>query len=848
MYVFGNTIMSLQAVPIIGYDNRGGLHTNKKPAWIPDQAFQRLENGYAWRDRIKQREGIKLVGRLERIFTAASLGNSVAVSWTFNIYSTLIPAITGEPNAEINPGSVEITVGAIVFTDQGDGTLTSVTVGNSGRINYVSGDVTLTHTAVVAAATIDFGYYPSFPAMGISLREIANINDEQTIFFDTKYAYIWNGSSFQEFISGTTWAGTNSDFFWTTNYRGTNPQDRLFFATNFVNDASNPIRYTDGATWTSFSPAIDSTNFLFQARILIPYFGRLIALDTYEGATVGSAVNIYNRCRFSQVGNPIQSDAWRSDIFGKGGFLDAPTNEEIVGCTFLNNTLIVFFERTTWQLRYVGEYGLPFIWERVSSDLGSESTFSPVLFSQNVLAIGDKAIISADSNSLSRIDLDIPDQIFSFQNVENGVKRVHGIRNYQKELVYWCYADASTQAAPGVNTIFPNKVLVYNYRNNTWAIFRDSVTCFGTLQLSTNITWDSQVVYWDDENVTWDDTDTQAKFPDIVSGNQQGYIHFYAYTGSQGTGFPTIDQESLSIRAISVSSNVVSLTIENHNLANGEIILLTGLKFINSATFVPVSTDLNNNIYRVEVVDVDTINISKWDFVGKNYYYNFSFTPDLATSTYVGGGNVILYPKPNIQTKDFNPYQTQGLQSRLSYLDFQADVTVTKVGFITGATRANPCVITSASHGLITGQKIIISGVQGMTQLNGTTIYTVTVISSNSFSINIDSLNFSSYVSDGSWTQVIGDLSIEIFLNSSPALSGNLLINNTVLSTTNPAPFYGPVSQYLWQRFYANCTGQYMNFLLTYDDDLMNSLITHQKLLTLNAMILWLKPGSRNVF
>ena len=185
------------------------------------------------------------------------------------------------------------------------------------------------------------------------------MNQQQTIWFDTTYAYIWSGTQFQEFIPGTTWASTDSDFFWGFNYRGTNPQDRLFFVTNFVNTASNPIRYTDGVTWTTFVPLISATQTLFQARIIIAYYGRLLALNTWEGSTAGgagAAVNIYNRCRFSQLGNPVdQTNAWRTDVFGRGGFLDAPVNEQITGATFIKNTLVVDFENTTWQLRYVGD-------------------------------------------------------------------------------------------------------------------------------------------------------------------------------------------------------------------------------------------------------------------------------------------------------------------------------------------------------------------------------------------------------------------------------------------------------------------------------------------------------------
>lgn len=850
--------MSLQPITVLGFDQQGGLQKKNKAFLNPDTAFDQLQNAYAWRNQVKKREGLRLLGRLERLLSAQSLGmtaagppNTVTIA---DIFVTL--GITGE-NPTLEPGTLVITVGApdtATFTDQGDGTfvVTGAGVAAGSFVNYVTGQVILQFTALVggSAITAALGYYPGLPVMGIPLREIAAINDEQTIWFDTKYAYIWNGTSFQEFIAGTTWNGTDSDFFWSTNYRGVNPQDRLFFTTNFVNTVANPMRYTDGTTWTTFAPAVDGTNFLFQARILIPYFGRLLAFNVWEGATVAGSVNIFNRCRFSQIGSPVAADAWRSDQFGKGGFLDAPTNEQIISVIFLNNTLIVFFERTTWQLRYVGEYGLPFIWERIASDLGSESTFSPILFNDNVLAVGDRAIIGANSNLVDRIDLDIPDQIFYFQNTNNGVKRVHGIRNYQKELVYWCYADSTTQAGPSDDTIFPNRVLLYNYRNRTWAIFRDNVTAFGTFQSSMDVTWDSQTVFWDDESTTWDDFDTQTRFPLIVSGNQQGYVHYYQYTGPQGFGIIPIDEQpSLYIDDVTFASNLLTLTIPNHNLSTGELIFITGLMFANNTTHLPAATNLNDLIYRVTVATPNTVDLARWDFATDGYYTNFTFTPSLTTNSYIGGGQAALLQNIQVATKDFNPYQGQGTQMKLSYVDFQMDVPDQRdPGFITGATQADPCVITSAAHGLYTGQMVTIRAVNGMTQLNTSAYYRVVVINANSFSIGIDSTDFSTYTSGGRWDLLSAGMSVQLFLNSSPGIFGNLIVGNRELKNTRTAPFYGPASQYAWYRFYATCAGQYIRFFMTFDDILMNTLTTHQQGWVLNALNIWARPGGKIVF
>jgi len=53
---------------------------------------------------------------------------------------------------------------------------------------------------------------------------------------------------------------------------------------------------------------------------------------------------------------------------------------------------------------------------------------------------------------------------------------------------------------------------------------------------------------------------------------------------------------------------------------------------------------------------------------------------------------------------------------------------------ITGATKANPCVITVASHGLSNGDHVYITGVGGMTDLNGN-YYTVDDVTTNTFTL-----------------------------------------------------------------------------------------------------------------
>lgn len=596
---------------------------------------------------------------------AAAFGAYVS-GGTF-ISSELLTAT--EPNAQIEPGSFQLTLnGGRVLVDNGNGLLT-YNGANFGVINYQTGVIQITtDLGASLATTLTYNYFPGLPVMGIESRELATINFEQTIFFDTRYAYTFDGTNFND-IAGVAWSGTDSDFFWTTNYQGADSSIRTFFVTNDFDDLGSPMRYTqDAVTFTTFQPKLINAGapYLLEALILIPYYGRLVALNTIEGTTLGDPANknYFNRARFSQQGNPLQSDAWITDVFGKGGFADAPTSEQIVSATLFKNTLIVRFERSTWQLRYMGEYGSPFLFERISSDFGSESTFSSVLFDNGDLTVGDRAITVSTSNSVARVDEAIPDLVFSMLNKLAGPERVHGIRDFRRELVFWCYNDATISSA---TQYFPNTVLVYNYKNQSFAQFRDNITVFGNLQPATSTTWDSTNVYWEDEDITWDTVSSIAEFNKITAGNAAGYVHYY--------GYQTPDDAQNFITAIDLTTTPIKITVPNHNILDEETVYLSGLMFTdtNLSTAVSLTTNLNDKIYLAKYIDDNNLSLFKWDFTQNIYISNFSFTP-VTTAYYVGGGQMALFPKLDVMTKDFNPFSKDGNQIKISYVDFLMDV------------------------------------------------------------------------------------------------------------------------------------------------------------------------------
>ncbi len=114
-------------------------------------------------------------------------------------------------------------------------------------------------------------------------------------------------------------------------------------------------------------------------------------------------------------------------------------------------------------------------------------------------------------------------------------------------------------------------------------------------------------------------------------------------------------------------------------------------------------------------------------------------------------------------------------------------------GAITGATQANPCVITSVDHGLVTGLQVTITGVVGMTQLNNIT-YTITVLTVNTFSLDgIDSTGFTAYVSGGIWSAQ----GYFATLQNTPVIRSTLnnpMVQTLTQSTTPQLPTPTPLS------------------------------------------------------
>jgi len=604
-----------------------GQQNNIEPFFLPEEAYFELEEAYVWRGRVRKRFGYSLLGSNDlNSRLRINIGTTAAV--TGNFPSTVVPGII------FKIGQV-FSIGTTVFTVNALGTpATLLTTGvATGTFDTTTGAVIITGNTENPSTAIFF--YPAEAVMGLRTRETSTINAEDVIAFDTQFSYIRSGGGWVR-LGSALWSGSDSSFFWTTNYRGANPYETFFYAVN--NTAADNIKYIPegSSTWTNFRPQFNSagTNrFLETCRVLLPFKDRLVAFNTIEDEN-GTDRKYQNRCRFSQNGDPTNATtSWIDDTTGRGGFIDAPTQEKIITAESIKDRLIVYFERSTWELVYTGNTALPFRWQQINNELGSESTFSVIGFDTSVIGIGNVGVHTCNGVNVTRIDEKIPDEVFKIHNGNSGPERVYGIRDYFNETVYWAFPDASNDPT------FPTRILFYNYRNNTWAIFNDSFTCFGYFQKTSDLTWDTvpdTYPTWDEWNNPWGSPLFQSAFRDIIAGNQEGFV----FTINNG-----LSSNSQSLYITDMDAATERLTVIDHNLKVEDYVLVEEAAGI---------TALNDTVFQVqEVIDSDTIVLDT-----------------TFTGTYTGAGKLSRISNIKILSKQFNPGTPIGQQFRVPYVDF----------------------------------------------------------------------------------------------------------------------------------------------------------------------------------
>lgn len=666
-----------------------GLQTDVKPWLISDSAFAKMQNAYLYYGIIRKR-----FGGLYMNPSVDPLYAQLYSRFGMNEDDTPIPMMTDAAGnfagTVIGPGAIgqifgvgTQLLGHEIFTvvSNAAGLQPMLATGaGAGTFDVATGVVAINGS--IANAPVY--WYPALPVMGLPTY-IKSANDEEELLgMDTEFLYI-----FEDRGNGRRWelvdpivqiiplfTGSNSDFFWTANFRGALAQDYILFMTNNVDQ----IIIWNGTNLIIFSPKYTNNplDIIISASLIASFKNRLILLNTLESQGGGPGIRFANRIRYSQFGNPLDVNFFNteSNVQGGASFIDMPTSQTIVSVSSLKDRLIIFCEESTWELVFTNNVAAPFLVQRINNELGVESTFSTVLFDKATLGIGMTGIHACNGTNVERIDEKIRQTIFQINNDNDGPDRVYGIRDYANELVYWTYPDEEN------NPTFPTRVLVYNYRKGSWAINDDSITAFGNFLIPQDLQWAQVQVQWQQANFAWNNANQQARFRSIIAGNQEGFTFVVSTDISRNAAVLSITQ------IFFVVANSPVLEIIDHNLSAGQFIYIENVFGTNIA-------DFNNTIFQVvAVIDKDNIRISRLDTVGQ---------------TYDGGGVVTRVSRIDILTKQYNFFQQDGRNAYIPKVDFNVSRTANgqiAIDYFT-STASQSLVASGAVTGTLLGTSVL---------------------------------------------------------------------------------------------------------------------------------------------
>ncbi len=511
------------------------------------------------------------------------------------------------------------------------------------------------------------------------------------------------------------------------------------------------------------------------------------------------------------VDQTATANAYWSDLTGYGGFASPAVDEPINTVSINEDALILGSTNNQIRMIYSQNDIVPFEFYTINSEFGSSSTFSAINLDDGVISRGDKGYVMTSQSQCQRIDLDIPDLVFECSLVNNGKERITGQRDFINEWMYFSYPGNETAFKfPNVTLqlnyrdkswgVFNECFTTYGQFHKTTGYTWDTIgDIFNT---------------WNSWNEPWDAGSTTILQPMVIAGNAQGFVVIRDEGTAEAYSLQIKGISTNTITSPNHGLNDNDYIMIHKCLGtvdaqvNGKIF---SVSVIDTDTFTlnpPITSATylgNGTIKRLYIPFIQTKQFPlSWSIGRKTrlgvQQYLFSTTPegkvqlliflsqnadsaynDIATiplHQFIDSGmiyNTTLYTCPESSNIGLTPFNSNlqmptaiqqaqiwhrvntsligdTVQVGITLSDEQMrEISATDLQYtITGATKAYPCVLTTAAP-LSADQLVQISDVAGMTELNGNT-YSVISSSATTLTIDVDSSAFTTYVSGGTVT------------------------------------------------------------------------------------------------
>lgn len=421
---------------------------------------------------------------------------------------------------------------------------------------------------------------------------------------------------------------------------------------NLIGCLSGSINYTTGSVVVTFNSNVPigvnnisyaydyATSFVKTCLLMANFKDRLLLFNTTEAGVVHE-----QRIRISGTGQ--SGDKFSTDAIG-AGLIDIPTPYPITGVEFNRDDVIIYTRREHWILTYTGNDVVPFSLKKLDGSRGCGAPFSTISYLNLSKAFSQIGYTITDGYQVQRNDQLIPD--FSFTRIDQD--------NFK--LLYTFPVDDDNHhltAFPTPGESASDQILVQNYEEGSWSIYKVPISCGGTYFESQDITWTDLLKYptWGAfaaDYSTWNEIGFSKDSPIALAGGHHGEI--WSFTNDESEDNPV---NVYNITQISTSPLVLEFTTDWHNYTIADSVFVAGISG---------ATEVNNKVGYVSSVT-------------SNRVFRVTFNNDNPPqiSAYTSGGRVSRTIPFEMTTKNFNPFSEQGQKVRCGYIYLYIDATQT---------------------------------------------------------------------------------------------------------------------------------------------------------------------------
>ncbi|MFI0477778.1 MAG: ubiquitin-activating E1 FCCH domain-containing protein [Candidatus Rhabdochlamydia sp.] len=593
--------MSYQSFLIANYST--GVDRELQPWLLPNDAFVDLLDGYVYRGVTRKRDGYsgfangtkstytesRMVHQISAVAPATGAINGINATYTWTLTTPVARGrvvITGS-----NPVQV--------LTDNGIGGFTG---NGTGTINYTTGAVSITFTLPPAGAStvlLTYSYHQGLPVMG-EMSFYPTNNVRQLIVADTRYVNRYNPVTDRlDDIAAGTYNGTATDFWSWVNYADPSSVPRLVFANGVVGDV---IQQYDGTAIAAYTKVWAGGT--LNARQIFNVRDRLVLFQTIE-----AGVLFPRRIRISGTG--ANSDTFDNTATG-AGFIDIPDNTWFFGAAFNRDDVLFFTEAATWMLKYTGNDVTPFILEKIDGSRGSSAAFSVISYLNRTLAASPRGLIISDGYQVDRMDNNIPE--FAFNNIQSDqfLRCFSGFLDEDRD-VYLIYPSQGTIKPPLLTNGESDRILVINFEEDNYAIYRIPLSSMGNFQNSLTTLWSDLTAAngfpsWDALAETygnWNAFPFSKGAPIAIGGGHKGEI--WRLNDTQSEDNPQ------KIRAMTViDSETLRVTTDWNNYEVGDNIVFESVEGMTEINHKQAPIKAIQTTYNIFDVDIQTTGFSAY--------------------------------------------------------------------------------------------------------------------------------------------------------------------------------------------------------------------------------------------